>query len=133
MGKDWATISNTLRLLKLAEAVQGELAEGRLTWGHARPLLALESPRAQVTLAQRIISRGLSVRQVERLVRTMTEDGQPRRRSRQRDPHVAAAEEKIQRSLGTNVQILHGRKRGWVRIAYYSLKDLDRLIHRLCG
>ena len=131
VGMDRATVANTLRLLKLAEQVQQEVVRGRLSLGHARTLLALDTHRGQVALAERVIAGGLSVRQVERMVREMcgTQERQPKLKAR--DPHLVAAEQKLQRALGTNVRIFHGRTRGWIRVAYYSLKDLDRLLGRL--
>jgi ParB family chromosome partitioning protein len=131
VGKDRATIANTLRLLKLAALVKEELKQGSITLGHARALLGLETQERQATLAKRIVSEGLSVRQVEQLVRGESPPKSRLRARHTRDPHLAAAEEQLRRSLGTNVQILHGKSRGWIRIAYYSLKDLDRLLHRL--
>ena len=131
VGKDRATVANTLRLLKLAKPVQDEVTAGRLTLGHARAILALESARAQEEMARRAVAGGLSVRQVERLVREAASEPGAKRRERKPDPHRTAAEQKLQRSLGTQVTIFHGRTRGWIRIAYYSLKDLDRLLDRL--
>ena len=131
VGKDRATVANTLRLLKLAEKVQEAVAAGRLSWGHARALLALESQRNQLQLAERAIANGLSVRQIEHIVRQTTAGEERSRRPKARDPHLAAAEQKLERSLGTRVRISHGRTRGWIRVAYFSIKDLDRLIARL--
>ncbi len=135
MGKDRATIANTLRLLKLAPEVREEVSQGRLTLGHARALLALESAKAQVTVAQQVITQGLSVRRVEGLIKALLsgEGAVARPKKNNRDPHLVAAEQKLQRALATNVQIAHKGSRGWVRIAYYSLKDLDKLINRLAG
>jgi len=130
MGKDRATIANTLRLLKLAPAVREEVTRGRLALGHARALLAVESEPHQIALAQRVIVEGLSVRRVEELVKTAGST-LPAARKNVRDPHLVEAEQKLQRALGTKVQILHGRSRGWIRIAYFSLKDLERLLARL--
>ena len=137
MGKDRATISNTLRLLKLAPPVREELIQGSLSLGHARALLGIETPSIQSSLAQRIKTQGLSVRQVERLVRDLTSGSRKARASKVQDPHLKDAEVRLKRSLGTNVEIIHapggnlGRSGGWIRIAYYSLKDLDRLLDRL--
>ena len=131
VGKDRATVANTLRLLKLAEKVQEAVAAGRLFWGHARALLALESQRAQLQLAERAVANGLSVRQIEQIVRQTAAGEEKARRPKTKDPHLAAAEQKLERSLGTRVKIFHGRTRGWIRVAYFSLKDLDRLIARL--
>ena len=130
VGKDRATVANTLRLLKLAAPVQDEVAQGRLSLGHARALLALESPKAQFDLAKRAVANGLSVRQVERVVQEENQRSGRARLGKARDPHVVALEQRLQKALGTNVQIFHGRTRGWIRVAYYSLKDLDRLTAR---
>lgn len=130
VGKDRATVSNTIRLLKLAPPVQEELARGRLHPGAARAILAVESHAAQIELAERVIKNGLSVRQVERIAREMSPPGRARL-PKGKDPHLVAAEQKLQRALGTNVQIFHGKSRGWIRIAYYSLKDFDRLLAKL--
>lgn len=131
VGKDRATVANTVRLLKLAPMVQEEVAHGRLSLGHARALLALESHRSQQELARRAVASGLSVRQVERAVQESNQRPADGRSAKRKDPHLTAVEQKLQRSLGTHVQIFHGRTRGWIRVAYYSLKDLDRLIARL--
>ena len=132
VGKDRSTVANTLRLLKLPAAVQEQVLADRLTLGHARALLPLESARLQTEVAQRAASQGFSVRQVERMVRDILQGGRRRGRALEvRDPHVAVAEQKLQRSLGTKVQILHRKNGGWIRIAYYSLKDLDKLLARL--
>lgn len=135
MGKDRATIANTLRLLKLDSKVREELIQERLTLGHARALLGVESQPAQILLAQRIVAQGLSVRQLERIVREMTTRSRRGRVSKTEDPHLKDAEGRLKRSLGTHAEILpggvHGHSGGWIRIAYYSLKDLDRLLARL--
>ena len=138
MGKDRATVANTLRLLRLSGPVKEELTRGGLTLGHARALLGIESEKAQWALTQRIVAQGLSVRQVEQIVQGTGPSRKARARLAQMaDPHLAAVEQRLRRALGTNVQILPNRKggtaaaSGWVRIAYYSLKDLDRGIARL--
>jgi len=131
VGKDRATVANIGRLLKLAEKVQEAVAGGRLSLGHARALLALDSQKSQIQLAERAMSAGLSVRQVEDLVRQTSSGQEKSRRPKGRDPHLAAVEQKLERSLGTRVKIFHGKTRGWIRVAYFSLKDLDRLIARL--
>ena len=132
VGKDRATIANTLRLLKLSPTVRQEVALGRLTLGHARALLSLESEKNQWILAQRVIAEGLSVRQVEKLVKRSSRSlSSPM--SGSRDPHLLDLEGKLQRALGTKVEITHRKGRGWVRVAYYSLKDLNRITTRLMG
>ena len=131
VGKDRATVANMLRLLRLTDKVREAVASGRLSLGHARALLALDSEKQQLQLAERAIGNGLSVRQVEQLVRETAAGQEKSRKSKEKDPHLAAVEQKLERSLGTRVKIFHGRTRGWIRVAYFSLKDLDRLIVRL--
>lgn len=131
VGKERSTVANTLRLLKLASFVQEELRHGTLESGHARALLALESERSQVQLAKKIVAEGLSVRRVEQIVKMLTNPSRTPRIRTASDPHLAAVEQRLQKTLGTNVQIQHGRSRGWIRMAYYSLKDLDRLVARM--
>ena len=131
VGKDRATVANTLRLVKLSDPVREDIHRGNLSSGHARALLGLESPKDQEALARRIVAEGLSVRRVEQLVR-LTSSGSLRARTRlTKDPHIAEAEQRLQKALGTKVEIHHGRTRGWIRIDYFSLKDLDRLIGRI--
>ena len=128
VGKDRTTVANTVRLLKLTAVVREEVVKGRLTLGHARALLGLESEKGQAALAHRIVAEGLSVRKVEQLVKSFASGAGRTRAGRLKDPHLVAVQQQLQKTLGTNVEIFHGRSRGWIKIAYYSLKDLDRLI-----
>ena len=131
VGKDRVSVANTLRLLRLPQSVQDWVAQGKLSFGQARALLGLTSQRAQVTLAQKTVSQGLSVRRLEQLVQQMTSSSSKKATARRRDPEVVAVEQKLQRTLGTQVQISNKQGKGWVKIAYFSLKDLDRLISKL--
>lgn len=131
VGKDRATVANTVRLLKLPEVVQQAVVVGKLSLGHARALLALDSAKLQAQLADRVVAGGLSVRQIEQLVKSAADGQEKGRKMKAKDPHLADVEQKLERSLGTRVKIFHGRTRGWIRVAYFSLKDLDRLIARL--
>ncbi len=134
VGKDRSSVANCLRLLRLPDPVRAFLTDGRLSLGHARPLLVLEDPQVQSMLADRIVSEGLSVRQVEQLVKESARGrGVARRASAPRtrggsEPHVASLETELQQRLATRVHIRHGRKRGTIEIEYYSLEDLDRLV-----
>jgi ParB family chromosome partitioning protein len=131
IGKDRTTITNILRLLKLPLEIQQSLRTGELTTGHARALVAIENDVLQMKLFKRIVARGLSVRDVERLVR---EKG---KKSVVYSPGVTLAErsalssveDRLRRALGTKVQVrpLSGGK-GEIVIEYYSSGDLDRLL-----
>ena len=131
IGKDRTTITNFLRLLKLPQAIQKAVRQGQLSTGHARALIAIEDSNLQMEIFQRILDKGLSVRDVERLVRTKSN------RKSQRD-HVpssttssslSSVEEKLRHLLATKVQVklLHDGK-GEIVIEYYSSDDLDRIL-----
>ena len=128
VGKDRSTISNLLRLLKLPDAIRKSLYEGALSVGHARALLSVESTVSQKQLFETTLKKGLSVRQLENLVKVGMKTGSPRKDSKAPHPHVAVLEESLQKFLGTKVRIFPSKKRGKIVIEYYSLEDLDRII-----
>ncbi|MBI2370430.1 MAG: ParB/RepB/Spo0J family partition protein [Deltaproteobacteria bacterium] len=133
LGKDRATIANHLRLLKLPREVKDALIEGRITMGHARALLALESPGRQREALAEILRRDLSVRGAEQLVQRLRPPGALVRPVPRRDPNLRAAEESLRRALGTKVRIKGRAGRGTIEIAYYSAPELQRLIELLRG
>lgn len=130
VGKKRATVANTLRLLNLPREVQTSVAEEKITMGHARALLALDSAEAQIAACRKIVSEGLSVRQVEKLAsRAKTE-----RKPREKDPHIAELEDSLRRHLGTRVTIRVGeRQRGKIEVEFYNFEDLDRILLLLRG
>ncbi len=128
VGKNRASVANTLRLLKLPEKIKEEIFLGRISMGHAKAILMLESKEAQLELCNKIIKRGLSVREAEYFVRRRTAGPLRRRPLRKRDPEVRVVEEELQKILGTKVIIIHHKKRGRILIEYYSNEDLDRLL-----
>src|SRR5262249_178235 len=109
-GKDRTSIANTIRLLKLPNPIQMLLAEHRISLGHARALLGLNSAEEQVQLAEKAAAQGMSVRQVEAAVQEMTSDRHPRptasRKETVQDPNVRAAVETLESTLGTRVRIV---------------------------
>lgn len=134
-GKDRATISNFLRLLRLPKEIQALLAERRLSMGHAKAILSLHGPDDQIALANKTVAQGLSVRQVEHQAQLLSGDRTPRE-SRQVpvDPNIRAAVDSLERALGTRVKIVPaGQDRGHIEIQYYSQAELDRLYARLVG
>jgi ParB family transcriptional regulator, chromosome partitioning protein len=135
LGYSRAHIANTVRLLALPAAVQGLLADGKLSAGHARALLTLEDMEAQETLGLRAVAEGLSVRQVEDLARSYT--GHPARRSRAgagpKDAKLLQMEELLGDALGTRVKIQRGRRKGKIVIEFGSRDDLDRLVTMISG
>lgn len=128
VGKNRATIANTLRLLKLAPDVQDLLRSGQLSAGQARPLLALEDAAAQLLAAERAIAEGLSAREIEQWVSSPPEPAVRKAKEPTRaEANTAAAEEKLTQRLRTRVQIRRSRKGGEVRIHFHSEEELMRL------
>ena len=136
VGKDRTTITNALRLLRLPDEVRDLVVAGRVSMGHARALLGLESSDTIVRLARRVAAREMSVRQVEGLVRREREshgngNGAPTPAAR---PTASARDlaERLSRGLGARVKIVEaGADRGHLEIHYHSLDELDALIGRL--
>lgn len=132
VGKDRSTITNLLRLLKLPAEIQQSVYDGVLSVGHARTLLSVETLNEQKKLFDLVIKKGLSVRELEELVRTGGKHGAQRTKTQKaRDYEVVALEEQLQNALGTKVSIRSRKKKGKIVIEYYSLDDLDRIIAKI--
>jgi ParB family chromosome partitioning protein len=137
-GKDRASIANMIRLLRLPKEVQLLLAENRLSTGHARALLTLNSETEQIELAEKAVAQGFSVRQIEAAVQGKALDplrprGGPRREP-SHDPNVRAAVDELERVLGTRVRIIElSKDRGRIEIEYYNEADLERLFQHITG
>jgi ParB family chromosome partitioning protein len=125
VGKDRATVANTIRLLRLPAEVREELQRGTLSAGHARALLAVDDQTVLRDLAALAIKQGLSVRQVEARVQATRN---PRAlKIRKVDPNTRAAEEKLRSKLGARVEISRKRGKGEIRIAFDNEAELNRL------
>lgn len=132
VGKDRSTITNLLRLLKLPPEIQQSVYDGGLSVGHARALLGVESLAEQKRFFDLVVKKGLSVRELEELVRSGAKDSARRVKPREtRDYELAALEEQLQNALGTKVSIQSRKKKGKIVIEYYSLDDLDRIIAKI--
>ena len=134
-GKDRSTIANAIRLLQLPADLQQLVGERRLSAGHARCLLGLTDEETQRKLAEKIVAQGLSVRQVERMTKRLTEPRDPASEVDEAlDPNVKAAIGEMERVLGTKVRIVEkSDKRGRIEIEYYSSEDLDRIYGVIVG
>jgi ParB family transcriptional regulator, chromosome partitioning protein len=130
-GKDRASVSNFLRLLRLPTEIQGRVESGALTFGHARTLLALESPEAMLKAAQKVLALSMSVRQTESFVQGLM---QPRSNEKDPiDPNVREARDHMQRALGLKVAIEDRGGKGKVIIEYTNLEAFDSLMTRITG
>jgi ParB family chromosome partitioning protein len=131
VGKDRTSIANSLRLLRLPDAIQADLRNGRLTMGHARALLALTSVAEQLRLRDEILAHDWSVRATEDSIRATeaiaVTPGLARRKGRRRSVELAALEEALQRGLMTRVRIVGNERRGKIEVTYASPAELERL------
>jgi len=130
VGKDRATVSNFLRLLKLPERVKDGLRKGSLSMGHARALININDEKAQLRLYEKILRSGFSVRRTEEASRTTKKSPKAKARVRvSKASDIHSVEEKLRHALGTKVQIRTKKgERGEIVIEYYSHEDLDRLL-----
>jgi ParB family transcriptional regulator, chromosome partitioning protein len=132
MGKDRSSVANTLRLLKLPPPVRELVAGGALSMGHARALLALESDESIVKASRDIVSRGLSVRETESLMKRLSSP--PRVKPPAKiDVHTREAEQQLHLSLGTPVRIVRSTKGGRIEIEFKNENELQRLYETLTG
>ncbi len=133
VGKDRSTVANALRLLKLPPPVRAMVIEGRLNMGHARALLGLESDPAIERLAHQAVSRGLSVRQVESLVKREREDQpRPTTQAPETSPVVRDLVHRLEQALATKVKLVQASpKSGHLEIHYASLDQLDGVLARI--
>jgi ParB family transcriptional regulator, chromosome partitioning protein len=137
VGKDRSSIANYLRLLKLPDEVRTELAAGTLSMGHARALLALADAAAQRHAAREVISRGLSVRDTEALVKRLGSENQSKNATAEQktangeaakvDVHTRAAEDRMRFALGTKVRIARRGTGGTIEIDFGSEAELNRI------
>jgi len=129
-GKSRSTVANSLRLLRLPPTVQRQLESGALTEGHARALLGVDDPRLQEELAEYAVRNGLSVRELERRVRTWQRRARPRHTAPPdpSQPLIADLEDRLRRRLGTRVSLTYRQGRGTLTLEFYSDDDLERLL-----
>ena len=129
VGKDRASVTNYLRLLKLSQPVQKDIIAGRLSMGHARALLGLSSEKDILSLRKKIVDNDLSVRDVEAQVKQLNKKPNSTNNIKEGkgDIFIKDLEKQIENSLGTKVEIIPGKKGGKVVVTYYDNKDLGRV------
>ena len=138
VGKSRPAVANAIRLLSLPDEVCAMLRDGRLSAGHARALLTLDSPERQKELAQRIADSGLSVRQAEKLAAAWKAAAEKPAAAPESGPeagvdHLRETRERLSGALGRKVTFRSGKGRGYVMLEYYDNDDLDALIQQLMG
>lgn len=129
VGKSRPYITNALRLLKLPFEIRGYVLEGRLTNGHARAIAGIEDETLQVSVADKAVEEGLSVRAVENIVKNIGEQKKIKKNEKKiKSPDILEVEEELKEKLGTKVSLKHKGNKGKIEIEYYNREDLDRLI-----
>jgi len=132
VGKERSLIATSLRLLKLPDDILKFIEEQKLTAGHGRALLMTGDPAVQLRIAKTTVEKSLSVRETERIVKqsqTLTQTGAKAKPGGKKDPNIVSAEIKLQRKLGTKVNIIPDTKGsgGKLEVEYYGVDDLNRI------
>ena len=135
VGKSRSAVANFLRLRNLPQQIKDSILDGSLSMGHARALLGVDKKAAQIDIWRKVVSRGLSVRETESLVRQSRVAGTPRRSppSSSEDVYFSDVTADLSRHFGTKVNIKRRGKVGKLEIEFYSDDDLDRLLRQLKG
>jgi ParB family chromosome partitioning protein len=128
LGESRTSLANTLRLLELPEEIQQIVSRETISPGHARCLLVLRDPEAQKRLCQRIIKESLSVREVEDIVSGDRHQTAASRQAQRSAPHIRDIEERLQRVLGTKVQVRERGQRGRIIINFANHDDFERIL-----
>ena len=133
VGKSRSAVANFLRLRQLDDAIKTSIVEGDISMGHARALLGLEHPAGRLTAWRTIVSKKLSVRETEQMIRKLNSaPSKPAlRKPNELERHLAALADDLSRYYGTKVTIQRKKKTGTVAIEFYSDEDLDRLLNLL--
>ncbi len=132
VGKDRTTVANSLRLLKLPQTVRQQVLDGELTMGHARALLALDEPEEMEKLGKEVVARQWSVRQTERATQPVDRaEGGTRKKSAGRETEAERdVRQRLQRALGTRVELKHKGGRGTLEVHFASFAELESLMNR---
>ena len=131
IGKDRSTVTNTLRLLKLPEAIQLAVRRGELSGGHARAIAGLDDAASQLAVFKKAIAKGLSVRQLEHLIRERGERASTKKGTPAKEPSgpLSAVEDRLRRLLSTRVHVRQQQGgKGEIVVEFYSADDLERLL-----
>jgi len=137
LGKGRATISNSLRLLELPTEAQAAVLEGKISAGHARALLACDSPRKQAALLEKVINENLSVRDAEKFAKDSDVINQalvptPKRYKVVPEASILEVENRLSDHLNTTVSVQTGGKRGKITVSFATLSDLQRIYDIIC-
>ena len=134
VGKERSSVANTLRILDLEAPIKEMMARGKINFGQARALLSIKDANDRLKTARLVISRGLSVRELEKMASMKKKPSSAKGAAGPRDPHLAELEARLQEIAKTRVRIIQRRSgRGRIEFEYYSLDELDRICTLING
>ncbi len=138
VGKNRSTVANAIRLLKLPEDMRNALAQGKITSGHARALLAVKDSADMRILYAKIIGNDMTVRDAEEMAKTLNEGAgkvaqKKKPKQENKDPNIRALEQQFIEKLGTKVEIKGTMEKGSLEVSFFSKDDLNRLFYLICG
>lgn len=134
VGKNRSTVTNSLRLLELPEQIINSISSGEISQGHARPLLSITDKNYQIEVWREIVKKDLSVRDVEALLSIISTEKKPERKKRETrevDPVIRDAQDRLAEKLSTKVEIHGSSQKGRILINYYSKDDLERILEQI--
>lgn len=131
VGKSRPAVANALRLLSLSPAVLELVKDGALSAGHARALLPVKDEAQQLSIAQKVMALGLSVRQTESLCKKLAKPAQPVKDQPPQVDYLAECEKELTAGLGRKVRIVSGKRKGRIELEYYGQDDLQQLYDAL--
>ena len=131
VGKSRPAVANALRLLGLTPEVLEMVRSGKLSAGHARAVLVLKTPKAQIDAAQKIAALGLSVRQAELMCKNLGKEPEPQPMPTLKVDYVAECEKSLSKHLGRGVKIVNGKRKGRFELEFYGQEDLQNLLDAL--
>lgn len=133
LGKSRPQISNTLRLLQLSEAIREHLRAGRLSMGHAKVLLGVENAELQWELAEMVVLRGISVRELEAMITRSSEEAPPKRERKPLSVEMRAVEGRLREYFGTPVKLQFAGDKGKLEITFFGEDGLQRIMEALAA
>ena len=133
VSKSRTAVTNSIRLLKLEKRIQQMMIDDMISPGHARTLITIEDPELQYTLACKIFDEKLSVRETEKLIKSLQKEEKPKEKTEVENSFIYKdIEEKIKAILGTKVKVDHkANNQGKISIEYYSNEELERIVYLL--
>lgn len=133
VGKSRPAVANILRLRQLPQQIKGSIIDGKISMGHARALLGAETSAQQNSAWRNVVSKRLSVRETENLIKRLKTDKSEKKNNRKSSDEIylSSLEDELSSHFGTKVAIKRHGKRGKIEIEFYSNEDLDNLISRL--